>query len=58
MVGIFENAFYLTNWENSHKKIDYPDEDKGDDGDDDKDVRLKRVTKKVLSYDILCEKEA
>jgi len=54
MVGIFENSFYLSNWENSHKKTDYPDEDKGDDG---ADPRLKRINKKIDSYTIDCERE-
>ena len=59
MVGIFENSFYLTNYESSNKRPMSEEEKvdalKGD--DDDKDDRKVRINKKIDSYAILCEKD-
>jgi hypothetical protein len=50
-VGIFENAYYLTNWENSWKRQD------GDKNKDEHegDTRVKRINKKIDAYTISCE---
>ena len=55
MVGIFENSFHLSNYENSHKKVDYEESEKEDQEEDDHDVRKKRINKKIDSYSIACE---
>jgi len=49
MVGIFENSFHLANYENSHKRIELEEENKDDKDtdEDDKDIRKKRVNKKI-----------
>lgn len=59
MVGIFENSFYLSNFENSHKRPKSEEEkNAGKKGDeDDKDDRKDRINKKIDSYAILCEKD-
>ena len=57
MVGIFENSFHLSNYENSHKKTDIEEDTKEEKVEDDKDNRKKRVNKKIDSYSISCEKD-
>lgn len=52
-IGVFENAFYLTNYENSHKR--QPKDDPKKKVDEDADERTKRVNKKIDKYSITCE---
>lgn len=51
LLGIFENSFYLTNYENFLKKEpDAEDDDK--DKDEDHDARKMRVRRNIPSYGI------
>lgn len=51
-MGIFQNSFYLTNYENS-LKFQPPIEGEGK--DEDEDLRSKRVKKNLNNYTITCE---
>jgi hypothetical protein len=53
-LGIFENSFYLANYENNLKRP-YQDDDEKKEVDEDDDERVKRVTKKVDNYSITTE---
>lgn len=54
-LGIFENSFYLSNYENNLKRPYQEEDDKKDEVDEDEDPRTKKVTKKIESYSIATE---
>lgn len=58
-MGVFENSFYLSNYENCNLALRYkkPNEDDGN-KDEDKDDRIKRDTKRIDKYTITCEDSA
>lgn len=56
LLGIFENSFYLSNYENNLKRPYQPDEeDDKKEKDEDEDPRSKRITKRVENYSITTE---
>mmetsp|Transcript_9301 Transcript_9301/g.15672 ORF Transcript_9301/g.15672 Transcript_9301/m.15672 type:complete len:256 (+) Transcript_9301:346-1113(+) len=57
LLGIFENSFHLTNYENSHKKQPSEEEQEKDKEEEalDKDDRTKRINKKVDNFVVSTE---
>jgi len=56
-MGVFENSFYLSNYENSLKSDPNADGDKKPEGED-ADDRKKRYKKHIDSYVIRCEDDS
>ena len=56
LLGVFQNSLHLANYENSHKRLTVPDQEKKEEDEEDVDPRTKRINKKVENITISTEK--